>query len=172
MSSNAAGRVEPTSGLSRVSSEFAGLLRSRVGRGPRHVRTLWAGPDVIVVLLEDSQTPVESTMRAGGLDRQVLETRAALQDVLEREFCELVARHTGREVRTMLSATRLEPDISVEVFLLEPHPGSPDARTELVNRAHRAAADSMREQESTEALAAQSAQALRQARKLGERRGS
>jgi hypothetical protein len=40
------------------------------------------------------------------------------------DFTTLVETHTGRRVRAFMSQVHLEPDVDVEIFVLEPSPGT------------------------------------------------
>jgi hypothetical protein len=73
--------------------------------------------------MEDGRTAPERTLRAHGHDDEVLRARRALQEVLEPDLEATVEDITGRPVQATLSATRLDPDVSAEVFLLgKPRP--------------------------------------------------
>jgi uncharacterized protein YbcI len=87
----------------------------------------WAGDDVLLVLLEDGHTQSERTLRAAGHLQEVLACRRALQRLMEEDMRRLVAQTTGREVDVMLSATRLEPEMSAEIFVLAPSRAEPAA---------------------------------------------
>lgn len=119
-------RVAPGLELSEVCSEFASLFHRRWGRGPVWARAYWAGPDILLVVLENGHTPAEKTMRAAGHIQEILGGRRLLQGLVEDELRELVCRITGRTVRACLSATRLAPDVSAEIFLLERESGATD----------------------------------------------
>ena len=121
--------VDPPAGggLSELCSSIARLYSERWGRGPQRCRAYWAGADILLVLLEDGHNPAERTLRAAGHIQEILGGRHALQRILEDDLCRLVEQATGRRVATVLSATRLEPDLSAEVFLLVPAAGGEQA---------------------------------------------
>ena len=106
--------------LADVCGEIAGAVRRAWGRGPQKTTARWAGPDVLVVLMVDGHTDAEKTLRADGHVAQLLEGRQLLQLSLEDDVKACVESATGRSVITILSATRLNPDLSAEIFLLEP----------------------------------------------------
>jgi uncharacterized protein YbcI len=70
-------------------------------------------------ILEDIYTPVERTLLDGGETEEVRQTRLAFQQTMESRFVGAVEEILGRKVRAFLSHVSLEPDISVEVFVLE-----------------------------------------------------
>jgi hypothetical protein len=110
----------PRDPLSQVCSEVAGVFRRAWGRGPVKTTAYWCGPSAIVVLLENGHTDAEKTMRAAGHIQELLGGRQLLQVLIEDDLKAAVQRILKRPVPTMLSATRLDPDLSAEVFLLGP----------------------------------------------------
>jgi uncharacterized protein YbcI len=63
--------------------------------------------------------PVERTLLDAGETDAVRNTRLAFQRAMETRFVGTVEEITGRKVRAFLSQVSLNPDISVEVFILE-----------------------------------------------------
>lgn len=110
--------------LSEICGEIAAAFKRTWGRGPVQTTASWAGPDTIVVLLQNGHTDAEKSLRAAGHIQQLLEGRQLLALMLEDELRASVESATGRSVVTVLSATRLDPDVSAEIFLLEPEPRS------------------------------------------------
>ena len=104
--------------LSAVSGAVASLVREHWGRGPARCRAHWAGPDTLVVMLEDAQTVAERSLHERGLDATVLDTRQSLLDILEDDLRRIVERATNRPVRAYLNDTHLEPDICAMLFVL------------------------------------------------------
>lgn len=104
--------------LADICGQIAGAFRRKWGRGPVKTTAHWAGPNMLVVLLENGHTEAEKTMRAAGHIQQLLDGRQLLQTTLDEELETIVADATGRPVMTILSATRLDPDLSAEIFVL------------------------------------------------------
>jgi uncharacterized protein YbcI len=52
--------------LSAISNEMVRIYKDQFGRGPTKTRTQWAGPDVLVVTLEQTFTPAEHKLRELG----------------------------------------------------------------------------------------------------------
>ena len=101
-----------------ISNAITRLQREYYGRGPDSVRTA-VGYDHIITFLENTFTPVERTLvEAGELDA-VRDTRHAFQRAMEPRFVDTIQKITGRTVRVFLSQVSLDPDIAVEVFVLE-----------------------------------------------------
>jgi len=101
-----------------LSNAMTKLHRDYYGRGPGAVRTV-IGHDHAMCILEDIYTPVERTLLDGGEMEAVKQTRLAFQRTMEGRFTEAVEAILGRKVHAFLSQVSLEPDISVEVFVLE-----------------------------------------------------
>jgi uncharacterized protein YbcI len=116
----------PVTGQARatIGREMVRLCSEYYGRGPTKVKT-HADGDVIVVVLEESFTPAERTLIARGEAQSIQDIRRRFQRAMAGEFTAIVEQATGRTVRSFLSETDLENDISVEVFILEAEPESP-----------------------------------------------
>jgi uncharacterized protein YbcI len=109
-----------TSILADVSREMVRLYKEQFGRGPTKARTDWAGPDVLITVLEDTFTPAERNLIRLGEDPKVRDMRTFFQYAMVKEFCEPVERLTGRRVRAFLSQYDSENDVGAEIFFLEP----------------------------------------------------
>jgi|SRR5205085_3781282 uncharacterized protein YbcI len=107
-----------------ISNAMTKLHRDHYGRGPESVRTV-VGHDHVICFLEDLYTPVERTLLDAGETDAVRETRHAFQRTMESRFRDTVEQMTGRTVRAFLSQVTFDPDISVEVFVLEPDHSNP-----------------------------------------------
>ena len=110
--------TRPRDQLASLSGEVAGIFRRTWGRGPVKTTAYWAGPDMLVLLLENGHTDAEKALRAAGHIQQLLGGRELLRHIVEDDLRACVERNIGRPVRTTLSATRLDPDLSAEIFLL------------------------------------------------------
>jgi uncharacterized protein YbcI len=128
---NADGAVPSTDGrtsslLTELSNEMVRLFKEQFGRGPTTVRAAWAGPDIVMVVLENTFTAAERTLVRLGEHQRVRETRMFFQYATAVDMCEPVERLTGRKVRAFSSGIDTEVDgLSVETFVLHPA-GSPE----------------------------------------------
>jgi uncharacterized protein YbcI len=110
----------PNGDLAQICGEVAAVFRRAWGRGPAKTTAHWAGPNMLVVLLVNGHTDAEKTMRAAGHIQELLGGRRLLHGMIEQDLKASVERILGRTVETTLSATRLDPDLSAEIFLLAP----------------------------------------------------
>jgi uncharacterized protein YbcI len=101
-----------------ISNAITKLQHDHYGRGPESVRTV-VGYDHIITFLENTFMPVERTLLDAGETAAVRETRLAFQRAMETRFVNTVEEISGRKVRAFLSQVSLNPDIAVEVFVLE-----------------------------------------------------
>ena len=110
----------PNGDLAQICGEVAAVFRRAWGRGPAKTTAHWAGPNMLVVLLVNGHTDAEKTMRAAGHIQELLGGRRLLHGMIEPDLKASVERILGRTVETTLSATRLDPDLSAEIFVLAP----------------------------------------------------
>ena len=115
------GEQRTISMLAELSNEMVRLYKEQFGRGPVSARAAWAGPDVLVVVLEGTLTPAERNLVRMGEHERLRETRMFFQYASVREFCEPVERLTGRTVRAFVSGLDTEvAGLSIETFVLHP----------------------------------------------------
>jgi uncharacterized protein YbcI len=115
-----------------ISNEMVRLYKGQFGRGPTSTRTLFAGPDTILVILEDTLTPAERNLVAMGEHQRLRDMRMFFQYASIREFCEPIERLTGRKVRAFLSSIdTLADGLSVETFVLHPDGYDGPSRVDL-----------------------------------------
>jgi uncharacterized protein YbcI len=100
-----------------ISNAVVGLLHDFTGRGPTHARTT-IGSDTIVVTLRECLTKAERTLAERGQELEVLAMRRAFQNAMRDELVAAVERLTGRTVEAFLSDNLHEPDVAVEIFLM------------------------------------------------------
>ncbi len=106
--------------LSAISNEMVRIYKGQFGRGPTKTRTLWAGPDVLVVTLEKTLTPAEHSLRRLGEHGRLRDLRLLFQYAELEVFCEPVERLTGRKVRAFISGFDTVADVASEMFVLHP----------------------------------------------------
>jgi uncharacterized protein YbcI len=102
-----------------IAAEIVRLQSEYYGKGPTRARTYMVD-DLVVVVLEESFTRAEKTLVSRGERDSIQQIRRRFQQQMADEFTSVVEQTTGRTVRTFLSETDVEADVSVEVFLLGP----------------------------------------------------
>jgi uncharacterized protein YbcI len=109
---------ERRSRAAAISKAMTKLHHDHYGRGPNAVRTV-VGYDHVICFLEDLYTTVERTLLERGEIEAVRQTRLAFQRAMETTFVAAIEDVMGRKVRSFLSQVTFDPDISVEIFILE-----------------------------------------------------
>ena len=105
--------------LAAISNGLARLHMRFYGRGPTKAKADFVD-DLVICVLWNGFTPVEQTLLARGEGKTVEAFRRTFQSTMEEQFTEVVEDATGRQVRAYMSQIHLDPDIAVEVFMLEP----------------------------------------------------
>jgi uncharacterized protein YbcI len=108
-----------------ISNSMVRLLHRYTGRGPTRARTT-IGEDIIVCVMEATLTKGEQSLVQDGKAEVVLHSRRAFQDTIEGEAISAVEELSGRHVVAFMSNNHIDPDLAVEVFILEP------ARSDIV----------------------------------------
>ena len=99
---------------------MVGIFRDFLGKGPERCKSYWAGSDMLVILLGGGFTVAEQTLFEAGRGQAVQDSRHALQQTLAQRMTATVEELTGRKVVAFLSASHQGPDLSAEIFVLEP----------------------------------------------------
>ena len=106
--------------LSAISNEMVRIYKDQFGRGPTKVRTAWAGPDVLVVTLEQTLTRAELKLRDLGEHGRLRDLRLLFQYAEVNTFCEPIERLIGRKVRAFISGIDTKADVATEMYVLHP----------------------------------------------------
>jgi uncharacterized protein YbcI len=102
-----------------ISTAAIQLLHDFTGRGPTRAKTL-IKDDVVTVLLADTLTKGERNLVDNGRSERVLELRHDYQRVMRDDLVAVVERQLDRKVIAFMSQNHIDPDLGVEVFVLEP----------------------------------------------------
>jgi uncharacterized protein YbcI len=110
--------------LAKISTAIVALLTDHYGRGPMKAKT-YAMDDIIVVVMRGSGfTALEQTIMDDGGGDRVVAMRHEFQRVMADKFKQTITELTGRNVLAFLSQAHVDPDITLEVFLMDgPLPG-------------------------------------------------
>jgi uncharacterized protein YbcI len=107
--------------MTAISNEMVRLYKEQFGRGPTRARTHWAGPDMLITVLEDTFTPAERNLALMHEHERLRELRLFFQYATVTEFCAPIERITGRKVRAFLSAIDTKVDgLCIETWVLHP----------------------------------------------------
>jgi uncharacterized protein YbcI len=104
-----------------ISAAVVGLYKTYLGTGPTRCRT-YLHPDLAIVVLGGGYSMGEQTMLEAGKWYEVREARLIWQDSMQARFTAAIEELTQRRVSAFMSANRQDPDLSVELFVLEPEP--------------------------------------------------
>jgi uncharacterized protein YbcI len=104
-----------------ISNTVVSALARTTGRGPTKAKTT-IGDNGIFVVLQDSLTVGEQTLTNAGQGAAVLDLRRRWQRVMEFDVSREIEELTGRKVIGFMSDNHIDPDLAVEVFVLEPEP--------------------------------------------------
>jgi uncharacterized protein YbcI len=105
--------------LARVSTGLVQLHSRYYGKGPTKAKTFLVN-DTILCILRGGFTTVERTLIDEGNVDAVYEIRRSFQHAMEGHFTSVVEGATGRRVIAYMSQIHQDPDLAVELFVLEP----------------------------------------------------
>jgi len=106
-----------------ISNSVVQCTREYTGRGATKARTT-IGNDMIVTRMEDTLTKGERSLADNGKGDMVSEIRRCFQMTMRDDLVARVEALTGRKVIAFMSANHIEPDMGVEIFVLEPSSGN------------------------------------------------
>jgi uncharacterized protein YbcI len=109
----------------KISNTVVRALSRTTGRGPTRAKTT-LGDNGVFVVLQDTLTRGEQTLADAGEHEAVLDLRHRWQMIMKKDVSREIEQLTGRKVIGFMSDNHIDPDLAVEVFILEPLP-SPDA---------------------------------------------
>ena len=95
------------------------IVHEYTGRGPSLARTS-IRDNVVVVVLQETLLKAEHSLIDDGKGGLVAEMRRSFQQTMREDLSAAVETLTERKVIAFMSDSQLEPDYSVEVFVLEP----------------------------------------------------
>lgn len=105
--------------LADISNALVGLHKRFYGKGPVRAKT-YLVDNTVLCLLEGGFTIVERTLVDIGRDEVVRDLRHNFQLAMQEQFTQVVEDTLGRRVVAYLSQVHTDPDIAVELFMLEP----------------------------------------------------
>jgi uncharacterized protein YbcI len=105
--------------LAQISTSLVQLHSRYYGKGPTKAKTHLVD-DTLVSILQGGFTRVERTLLDTGEVDSVYQMRRSFQLAMEKEFRQVVEEATGRKVIAYMSSIHVDPDLAVEIFVLEP----------------------------------------------------
>jgi uncharacterized protein YbcI len=118
-------QLEPTpergAMLATLSNTIVGLYKRLYGKGPTKARSYYL-EDLVVCVLRGGLTRAELTLAENGRGEAVTRQRREFQEAVRNEFVAAVEGIVGRKVSAFMSATHIDPEVSVEIFVLERRP--------------------------------------------------
>lgn len=116
--------------VTTISREGVRILREYTGRGPTRARTV-INSELVAIIFADTLTKGEAKLVELGKGDHVLNTRREYQRAMRDDLVALVESTVGRKVIAFLSDNHLDPDIGVEMFVLEPEENDAAAHQDL-----------------------------------------
>lgn len=107
--------------LAALSNAVVKVSREYTGRGPTMARTTIVD-DMVVVAMQDTLTKGERSLVESGKTEMVLDVRRCFQRTMREDLVAAVEDLTGRKVIAFMSDNHVDPDMAVEIFVLESEP--------------------------------------------------
>jgi uncharacterized protein YbcI len=106
--------------LTQITRAMVAIYKDHFGRGPVHARTHYAGPNVVICVLEGTLTPVEQSLAKLGEKQRLQDLRQLFHSATEQTFRAVVEEITGRRVVSFMGGNDVRNDVASEIFVLEP----------------------------------------------------
>jgi uncharacterized protein YbcI len=104
--------------LSEITNRIVAFMREHYGRGPIRAKT-YVLDNLVVCVLSDGFIAIERTMMEGGEPDRVLDMRRGFQRMMKARYSEMIEQLTGRKVLAFLSQAHVDPDLTIEIFLMD-----------------------------------------------------
>ena len=108
--------------LAALSNALVGLHKEYYGKGPTKARSYYLD-DMVVCVLQGGFNRAEQTLARSGNTAAVARQRWEFQQAAREEFISAVEKIVGRQVVAFMSNVHVDPDLSVEIFVLEHEDG-------------------------------------------------
>ena len=105
--------------LAKISTGLVQLHSRYYGKRPTKAKTHMLD-DTVITILRGGFTTVERTLIDQGNVDAVYAMRRSFQMAMEQHFTTVVEEATGRTVIAYMSQINQDPDLAVEIFVLEP----------------------------------------------------
>lgn len=104
--------------LATLSNAIVGLYKEHYGKGPTKARSYYLD-DMVLCVLRGGLTRAEQTLARSGRTDAVARQRHEFQEAVRDEFVRTVEGIVGRRVIAFMSTVHVDPDVNIEVFMLE-----------------------------------------------------
>lgn len=105
--------------LAAISTGIVRVMRENYGRGAMRAKSYVLDDLVVCVLREGGYSPFERTLVDAGRPERVVALRHDFQNTVEGKLRDLVEELADRRVVAFLSQAHLEPELSIEMFMLD-----------------------------------------------------
>jgi uncharacterized protein YbcI len=95
------------------------IHREYYGKGPTKTKT-FVFDDMILCVLKGGATRLDRSLADAGRADMVVEMRQAFQASVREHMRTVVEEITGRAVDIFMSQSHVDPDVSIEFFMLAP----------------------------------------------------
>jgi uncharacterized protein YbcI len=99
------------------------ILHEYTGRGPTSARTS-IRDGIVTVLMRDTLIKAEQKLVEDGKTEMVMDMRRCFQRTMKGDLIASVEELTGRRVIAFMSDNHIDPDMAIEIFVLEPDNGT------------------------------------------------
>ena len=101
-----------------ISTSTVQVIHEYTGRGPTKAKTV-INDDLVTVLLADTLTKGERKLVESGKPDRVIRLRHDFQLAMRDDLVAIVERQLERKVLAFMSQNHIDPDLAIEVFVLE-----------------------------------------------------
>jgi uncharacterized protein YbcI len=101
-----------------LTGEVVRIHTANIGRGPKKSSTFHHG-NIVVTVMQEAMTKAEQSLARNGNGDAVLATRRLFQGAMGEELTRSVEELTGHNVIAFMSDYHLDPDMAVEIFILD-----------------------------------------------------
>jgi uncharacterized protein YbcI len=105
--------------MASISTGLVRLHSRYYGKGPTKAKTYLVN-DTVICILRGGFTTVERTLIDEGNVDAVYQIRRSFQQAMQVQFTTVVEGAMGRKVIAYMSQVHQDPDLAVEIFVLEP----------------------------------------------------
>jgi uncharacterized protein YbcI len=118
--------------LRQISGEMVARQKRFWGKGPKNVKS-YIIDDLVLIVMRGGLTVAERTMVDFGQHDLVRQFRQVFENEMTSELSQMIEQLAKRKVLTYQSQILFDPDVVIEIFVLDATPGAAErfAATEL-----------------------------------------